>query len=282
MENTDDLFDKPLSDDPEENIRMENELLRLKLQAELGAEPHLINPVDPEIENIFLKNIFEFEHNYANAKRIKVYDLLQQPQFTPAGQLNDTQIDEALHQLTNVLFSKNMVVDFSDDMDNRTKYVFITEELFEHETDDLMIPGMTTHFDYEEFHPNHKTNIENKAIEFLSSWFRQSFTDRSWELADNFIAPDRKTYSRQEIVTQLNNIFGAYTAFNNHEYFIYDIGFQLPPGSGLGHAEGSVKYDAVLENNEIIHFEGSFKLYLSLDDNWWSIFHIVFPGFKYP
>lgn len=282
MENTDDLFDKPLSDDPEENIRMENELLRLKLQAELGAEPHLINPVDPEIENIFLKNIFEFEHNYANAKRIKVYDLLQQPQFTPAGELDDTQIDEALHQLTNVLFSKNMVVDFSDDMDNRTKYVFITEELFEHETDDLMIPGMTTHFDYEEFHPNHKTNIENKAIEFLSSWFRQSFTDRSWELADNFIAPDRKTYSRQEIVTQLNNIFGAYTAFNNHEYFIYDIGFQLQPGSGLGHAEGSVKYDAVLENNETIHFEGPFKLYLSLDDNWWSIFHIVFPGFKYP
>lgn len=282
MENTDDLFDKPLSDDPEENIRMENELLRLKLQAELGAEPHLINPVDPEIENIFLKNIFEFEHNYANAKRIKVYDLLQQPQFTPAGELDDTQIDEALHQLTNLLFGKNIVVDFSDDMDNRTKYVFITEELFEHETDDLMIPGMTTHFDYEEFHPNHKTNIENKAIEFLSSWFRQSFTDRSWELADNFIAPDRKTYSRQEIVTQLNNIFGAYTAFNNHEYFIYDIGFQLQPGSGLGHAEGSVKYDAVLENNEIIHFEGSFKLYLSLDDNWWSIFHIVFPGFKYP
>ena len=61
MENTDDLFDKPLSDDPEENLRMENELLRLKLQAELGADPHMINPVDPEIENIFLKNIFNFE-----------------------------------------------------------------------------------------------------------------------------------------------------------------------------------------------------------------------------
>ncbi|WP_184546806.1 hypothetical protein [Mucilaginibacter sp. FT3.2] len=282
MENTDDLFDQPLSDDPEENLRMENELLRLKLQAELGADPQLINPVDPEIENIFLKNIFDFEHNYANAKRVKVYELLGKPEFKPAGELSDQQIDEALHRVINLLFDKSMVVDFSDDMDSRTKYTFITEELFEHETDDLTIPGMTTHFDYEEFHPNHKVNIENKALEFLSGWFKQSFSERSWELSDAFISPDRKAYSRNEIVAQLKNIFGAYIAFKNEEYFIYDIGFQLQSGSGLGHAEGSVKYDAVLENNETIHFEGPFKLYLSMEDNWWSIFHIVFPGFKYP
>ena len=36
MNNNDDLTNEPLSDDPEENLRMENELLRLKLQAELG------------------------------------------------------------------------------------------------------------------------------------------------------------------------------------------------------------------------------------------------------
>jgi hypothetical protein len=284
MENTDDLFDQPLSDDPEENLRMENELLRLKLQAELGADPHMINPVDPEIENIFLKNIFDFEHNYANAKQIKVYDLLGQPEFKPADQLNEAQVDEALQQLTDLLLDKNIVVDFSDDLDSRTKYMFITEELFDHETDDFSIPGMTSHFDYEEFHPNHKANIENKALEFLSAWFKQEFNERSWVLGDSFVAPDRKIYTRLEIVHQLNNIFGAYTAFNNEEYFIYDVGFQLQPGtnSGLGHAEGSVKYDAVLENNETIHFEGPFKLYFSVEDNWWSIFHLVFPGFKYP
>jgi hypothetical protein len=284
MENNDELFDLPLSDDPEENLRMENELLRLKLQAELGADPHLMNPIDPEIENVFLKNIFNFEQSYANAKRIKVYDLLGQPVFKPAGDLADEQVEDELQRVTDMLFNKNIVVDFSDAQDSFTRYAFIIDELFEHETDDFMIPGMTTHFDYLEFHPDHKADIENRAHEFLLQWFKRSFEERSWELGDSFVSADRKIYSKAEVVRQFNNIFGAYTAFKNDEYFIYDIGFQLQPesNSGMGHAEGSVKYDAVLENNEVIHFEGPFKLYLSMENNWWSIFHIVFPGFKYP
>ena len=36
----DDDLETPFSEDPEENLRIENELLHLKLQAELGAETH--------------------------------------------------------------------------------------------------------------------------------------------------------------------------------------------------------------------------------------------------
>jgi len=281
MNNNDDLTNEPLSDDPEENLRMENELLRLKLQAELGGESFTSGELDPEIENEFLKNVMAFEQNWANSKSSKVYDLLGKPDFKRSDDLNDSEIEEELEKITDLLAEKDMEVYFGDGYDSRTKYHFITEELFYHETTFAPMPGMTTHFDYEEFHPNHKTDIQRRAEEFLSEWFKQSLNEKSWELADQFILPDRKILSRAEVAVQLKNIFDAYTAFIDEKYEIIDIGFQLEGYTGLGHAEGVVKYNAVLENGESVRIGGPFKLYMTLESGWWSIFHIVFPGFKY-
>ena len=273
--------DQPLSDDPEENLRMENELLRLKLQAEHGGQSHSSGSLRPEMENEFLKNIFAFEQNYANSKRIIIYDLLGKPEFKKTGDLDNEAIELALEEVINLLAKKNIVVHFDEECDNRTRYYFITEELFEKETDDFTIPGMTTNFDYEEFHPNHKKDIQNRTIEFLSGWFKQRFDENSWELADHFILPDRRVLSKKDLVARLKNIFAAYKAFTNEEYFIREIKFELNENGALGHAEGGVKYDAVLENGETVVIQGGFKLYLSNESGWWSIFHIVFPGFKY-
>jgi hypothetical protein len=281
MINNNEIPDQPLSDDPEENLRMENELLRLKLQAELGGQSHSSGNLPPELENEFLKNILAFEHNYANSKRITIYDLLGKPEFKKTEDLNDEAIELALEEVTNLLAKKNIMVHFDEECNSRTRYHFITEELFEKETDDFKIPGMTTNFDYEEFHPNHKKDIQNRAIEFLSGWFKQSFDENSWELADYFVLPDRRVLSKKDIIAQLKNIFNTYKAFTNEDFFIKEIKFELNENGGLGHAEGGVKYDAVLENGETIVIQGGFKLYLSNENGWWSIFHIVFPGFKY-
>jgi hypothetical protein len=281
INNNDDMPDQPLSDDPEENLRMENELLRLKLQAELGGQSHSSGNLPPEIENEFLKNIFAFEQSYTNAKRVKIYDFIGKPAFKKAEDLDDSSIKAALQEVTDLLSKKNIVVHFDEECDISTRYNFITKELFEKETDDFMIPGMTMNFDYEEFHPNHKKDIENRALEFLSEWFKQSFNEYSWELANSFILPDRRILSKKDIIAQLKSIFDAYKAFINEDYFIKEIKFELNENGGLGHAEGGVKYDAVLENGETVAIQGGFKLYLSNENGWWSIFHIVFPGFKY-
>jgi hypothetical protein len=283
MHNNDDITNQPLSDDPEENLRMENELLRLKLQAELGGQSFTSGKLGPEIENEFLKNVMAFEQNWANSKSSKVYDLLGKPGFKKCDDLNDSEIEEELEKITDLLAKKNMEVYFGDDdeYDSRTRYHFITEELFDHETTFAPMPGMTTHFDYEEFHPNHKTDIQRRAEEFLSEWFKQSLNEKSWELADQFILPDRKILSRAEVAMRLKNIFDAYTVFIDEKYKIIDVGFELEGYTGLGHAEGVVKYDAVLENGESVRISGPFKLYMTLETGWWSIFHIVFPGFKY-
>ena len=80
---------------------------------------------------------------------------------------------------------------------------------------------------------------------------------------------------------KLKRIFDSYNAFIDYEYRITDISFESNNEGGLGHAEGHVKYNAVLENNDKLIISGPFKLYLSLQYGWWSIFHIVFPGFEY-
>jgi hypothetical protein len=160
-------------------------------------------------------------------------------------------------------------------------YCFITEELFDHETTFIPMPGMTTCFDYEEFHPNHKKDIRNRAIEFLSQWFKKSFSEQSWELANEFILPNGQILSKENVVTRINCIFDSYTVFKDANYKIFDVGFQLNDETGIGHAEGGVRYDAVLENGETAKFGGPFKLYMGYEGGWWSIFHIVFPGFAY-
>lgn len=280
--NNENMADRPLSDDPEENLRIENELLRLKLKAELGAESHSAEDLDPGIENEFLKNVMAFEQNWANAKPAKVYDLLGKPDFKRSEDLNDNEIEKALEEITDLLSEKNIEVYFGEEgYDSRTKYHFITEELFDHETTFAPMPGMTTHFDYEEFHPNHKKDIERRAEEFISQWFKQSLDEKSWELADHFILPDRKILSKAEVAAHLKSIFDAYTSFRDEKYVINDTGFQLGEGGGVGHAGGMVRYNAVLENGEIIPIGGHFKLYMTLEVGWWSIFHIVFPGFEY-
>jgi hypothetical protein len=62
-----------------------------------------------------------------------------------------------------------------------------------------------------------------------------------------------------------------------------DISFQWDEvqGKGLGHAEGGVKYTAVLENGEKQFVEGPFKIYFSNEFGKWEVIHFVFPGFNW-
>ena len=210
-----------------------------------------------------------------------MYDLLEKPFFKLSNKLNDRDLKKALRKITGLLAKKQIVVDFAASYDSRTRYRFITEELFEEQTDDFIVPGMIRHFTYEEFHPNHKLDIENRTMEFLSHWFDRSFDEHSWELSDAFILPDGKILSKAEVSKKLKTVLDCYTDFTDCKYSIDDIRFELNNDTGMGHAEGTVKFNAILENHEVKSFEGPFKLYLSLDTEWWSIFYFVFPGFEF-
>ncbi|TFF33824.1 hypothetical protein [Mucilaginibacter psychrotolerans] len=274
--------DQPNNNDlnnEEESLRMENEFLHLKLKAEYGADSFSSGNLDPELENMFLKNIMAFENSYAANKRATVFEILGRPNFKRADELNDTDLDDALEVVNALLLSKNMVVDFSGAYENRIKYTFIVEELFGKETDDMQVPGMISHFHYEEYHPNHQLDIAARAEEFINGWFKRDLKG-AWCLADEFVLAGDIAINKEALSERLKSIFDSYTAFTNADYTIAKIDFEFKTETGMGYAEGFVKYDAVLENGEQVLIKGPFKLYLSCEYGWWAIFHIVFPGFK--
>ncbi len=280
-------FPEKFSDDEEEQLRIENEILRLKLKAELGGEIEGMDGTEnlpPEIENLFLKNILSFEHQYEQVSSTTIYQIIQEPTFVKGEDLNDDELVIAFERINQILDNNHIAVDYRGDYSIREKYRFITEDLFKHETKLVHIDGMTTHYSYEEFYPNHKLAIEDQANEFIAHWFNMNFDENSWELADEFLTDTQQIVSRETVLQKFNNIFAAYKAFEDPNFFIGDTSFEINEADkkmGFGFAEGGLKYSAVLESNEKIQIESQFKLYLQLEDGDWRIFFFYWPGFTW-
>ncbi len=143
----------------EEQLRAENEFIKMKLMLERGAQfgtgdGDLELPAG--LENQFLNNILEFEEQFANQEKATVFERLDQPaHFKPVKEIPDTEIDQAWHELSVYLEEHGISLDVcSPNISNRELYRFATEELFLHEMDVINIPGMMSCFIYDEFHPD--------------------------------------------------------------------------------------------------------------------------------
>src|SRR5215204_433490 len=269
------------SEDPDENLHIENEILKLKMQAESNAFIVTENDIPPDIEHMFLKNVQAWEEAYKNVRQIKVYDYIQRPDYKPSFTLNDEEIKQELERLTEVMKVNNVCLHVDGQYDPRVIYQFVTEELFDYETDGMQLPGLTQNFTYEEFHPNHELDIQRRAMDFFENWFERKFNDYSWELSDVMILPDARTLTKEEVLIKIQKVFDSYILFSNVQFAFGGTPFQFDDanGTGLGHSEGMVKYSARMENGEVVLIEGPFKLYMSYECNWWNIFYFVFPGF---
>ena len=275
--------DEKFSDDPLENLKMENEFLKIKLQAQYGDGFFMQGDkaLPPDIENQFLKNMMAFEDNAKNAEYTTVYEKIGSPVFKKLEVLKNEEVAGALENITVAMEEHGISLDICDGpYPDKVIYKFITEELFAHEIEKDAMFGGGWHFIYEEFYPNDKVDIEKNPHEFLKNWFTRSFNEYSSELAYNFITADGKQLNRKAFFEKLNMFFESFTAFKNDGYNIDEIKFELhDKESGMGHAEGMLKYDAVMENGETIHYEGPYKLYMQREDKYWSIVYFVMPGF---
>ena len=271
-----------LSDDPEENMRMENELLQLKLKAELGADTYISGNFPPEVENEFLKNVLAFENSFSNASMKNIYELLEKPGYKSVTELDENEIELALESLFALMKKKQITLEFSGSYDCRTKYKFITEEFFHEEVSDTLIPGMIWHFSYEEYHPNHKLDIENKTISFISAWINQKISTDYRDMAETFIMPNGQIYRKDEITNKIKNMCRSFPEFKDCLYKIDKVDYELQNDIGMGFAEGILKYNAISRSQEKIAIEGQFKFYFTLEFNSWSIFYFIFPGFEFP
>jgi len=277
--------DELFSDDPQENLRIENDFLKLKLKAQYGDAFFMQSNagLPPEIESQFLKNMMAFEDAQAHAEYTTVYESIGKPEYKPAAELNAAEITLALKKITGIMEKHQITLNICDGpYADETIYKFITGELFAQEMEKIPVSGMGYNFIYEEFYPNDKAEIEKNTHEFLLHWFTRDFNEYSTELAFHFITAEGTQLGRQAFMEKIKPFFDSFSTFKDDGYSIDEIKFELHDADrGLGHAAGMLKYDAVMENGEIIHYEGPYQLYMQREDKWWTIFYFVIPGFAW-
>ena len=167
-----------------DQLKFENELKKLKLRAEFGAQEVETNQahLSAELESQFLDYVQAFEEAAAGKKVVKVFDLLDHPEVPALDSIPQEKISICLNYLLQILASKNIYVDSIYEVPARELYRFIVEDLFAHEMNLVDVPGLRTHFTYEEFYPNHIEDLKEQACETLSAAFRQNISEIEHQL----------------------------------------------------------------------------------------------------
>jgi len=182
----------------EENLKAENDLLKMKLTAEFGMMRSDTSSLDNELENQWLKYIYEFEKSYADSKQVKIYDYLGRPDFKPIDTLKKAEITTELNKVLEIMEKNFIQLDTVCEYDDNIIYKFITEELFLEEIDDIKVEDLISCYSYEKFHPNHEYDLNFQTEDFFKSLFEDV-----WDEFDKFklketIVYNNKIFDRDE------------------------------------------------------------------------------------
>ena len=263
---------------PEEKLKSENDLLKMKLTAEFGMQDHGTS-LDPELENEWLKYIYHFEKEYSEVKRIKIYDFIGRPEYRKFEELKKEEIEKELDRLFEIMHHNNISLDFICEYEDEVIYRFVTEELFEMETDDFRMKGMFHCFLYEEFYPNHDYDIKKLQEEFFTGFF-----ERDWKTEyAKFQFDDNVAYNHVKIpLEDYTNILQAFREFNIPLRMIsvniteYSYSLETKTGS----ITGEIKYAARSGQIDEEIYSGTYNIRCKFNDFYWEIYEISFPGFN--
>lgn len=260
---------------PPEKLKSGNELLKKKLTNEFGMKS-FGSELPDDVENQWLNYIYDFEKMYKDAKRVKVCELIGSPEFKPISQLNKDEITSELERLLNIMFENSIVLNTICDYEDEVIYKFITEELFQEETDDMQIEGMRHCFIYEEFHPNPKYDLEHEANELFESIFERQWDDKfdiirlCRQIIFNGKHFEIKKFS--EIVLKYQKLREE---FADRNLDFHEVNFNVEEKKAT--VAGNITY---LSNDSNI--KSDFTLNFEIDDlGYWIINQITMPGFNF-
>ena len=261
--------------DPEDELKFQNEFLKLKLELEYNMEQSDTSSLSPEMENLWLSNIYNFEQQYKNAKRVKVYDALGGPSFKKVEELSEATISESLGGLLLLMEDKGIVLDCCCAYDDTTIYRFITEELFDYEMDDISIEGMVHHFIYEEFHPNHDYDLREYTTEFFENLLTRAWNPEfnSYTLAET-VTYKGKSYS-QAVISSVILAFQQDRTFELEKIEIKTVDFNVDKGEAK--VLSWVEYQ-VLTGCENQFYKGDSELRFVFDLGHWRLGGFQLPG----
>ena len=155
--------------------------------------------------------------------------------LTPEKSLSDSQLPEALDKVINLLSAHNIVLNVLYKVADREVYRFIEEELMQEEIHVIDVPGMITHFTYEEFHPNDKEDLTRYTEEFIKMLISKDF-----EFMDHVLSSEcsfrQETISSKEFIERLVHLLEPIEHLDMKKLTIHSIniahssacvGFQL-------------------------------------------------------
>ncbi len=155
----------------EEQEYFENDNYSGEIKQYINHEEVFLNEsLNPEKESQFIDYGSDFEEALQNSNQITVYDYIGRPACKKSNAIPDIEIGMELENLMELMNQNQIILDVNSVIDDRVLYEFITEELFLTEADDMRQEGMTRHFIYEDFYPNHKFDIENNCFKFIDSF----------------------------------------------------------------------------------------------------------------
>ena len=266
------------------DIQRENDELKLRLSQEFGGLFGNDSDLTPEIENRFLKNVEAFEKQFAEGKEITVYKKIGCPEWVSVDEIDDSKITEVLNDLQNLLHQNGISVDTICKVENRELYRFITEELLEEKIMDLTIEGMITCFIYEEFHPNHKYDVEQTTRDFITQLLQFTENTDDWFFNEDLKVKLSPDINVEESIRKIKNFINAYSAFELYDLEITSL--ELAEDLQQAHVTFDIHYDASIEGStDTLSFDGAGKMKLDnvferLGVAGWDIRAFDIPGFK--
>ena len=276
-----DPFDNEGEEQSLDDINAENEIKKIKLALEHGMDlsKSLENSaMPPELESKFLDYVQQWEDEFAKGKMIKIYDFVGTPEWTPVADLADEQVTAELERIAGLLQNNGIRVESICDVEDREMYRFITEELFQVETNDIRIERMMHCFIYEEYHPNHVYDVKNRCnelLEYITNKERETNAE-PWGLAAKVVSCGKKM-PKEEVIQKLDNFRNAFSSFTVNEFefgLIY-----MNDRNDDAELLVDIDYAGVIDgSNDIIEFKGECRFILLRSDDWWEIVRFEIPG----
>ncbi len=273
--------------DPE-SLATENEILKLKMMAEMGA---VFGPthasLTPEMERKFLDQVLTTSQNFAEGKFLTFSETTGPLTFRPFIELQKTSVDlEAMIDEVLGFYRHHQIeVSFQFDYPTETQYRFLVEELPTLPNHMGAMPGMVIGIAYEDFHPNHGAAIESASIDFIEALRLLDVHSIQLTMSPVQFLPEGP-YPLQTLLDALQERFDSIHSLENFEYMIaetsYDLETEEGEEIGMGYTEGLVKFDVLGKNGDLKNIHGPFKLYFHYEQGIWAIMYLVFPGIKYP
>ncbi len=287
--NDDDINDiEKFSEDPEEHLKIENEILKIKLKVQYGDGFQMFGDgkdIPPSVENQFLKSMLQFEENFANAEFVTIKEKLGNQQYNIIQNGTKLEYETAVNTFLEQLRVHNIDMEFLYKPINYEKvYSFLIGDFLHKEIEKNMPEEAFCNFIYEEFFPNYEEDLKSLTHQIIMAWVTKNIEPIKDNIDKELLDTKGNRYTEEQVVGKINNFFEAFDHFANDGFTIDDIGFKLDDENdedtlGMGHAEGAVKFDAVLENGEIIHYKDAYKIYYTYKHGYWYIMSFILPGY---